>query len=249
MKKNILLLFSGGTIAMAPDPLTGALKPALNPEQLYSMAPKIKDYANIKVEFITDVDSSNMTSREWIKIIQTISSEMNNYDAFVITHGTDTMAETASAISFAFGSTLSKPVIITGSQSPPNNLGTDAIVNLERAILAAISTKQNIVMLSFHDFIFRGTRAKKQSERKLAAFHSPAEYPLGEHMGDSIYWSPIVKTTISNQYLPFFNERVIELSLHSATEATHMLESLLMRKEGGKNTWTSLDITRGRKCT
>src|SRR3990167_2987015 len=140
-KKKILMLFCGGTIAMVKNE-KGALEPGLKPEQLYAMCPKIREHVDIQVKFITDIDSTNMTSAEWLKMIEIIHDNMGQYDAFLLTHGTDTMAETANAIALAFGSTLAKPVIITGSQAAPHELGSDAIANLERAVLAAVSTQR-----------------------------------------------------------------------------------------------------------
>ncbi|MFH1257134.1 MAG: asparaginase [Candidatus Diapherotrites archaeon] len=245
-KTKILLLFCGGTIAMAPDPKTGSLRPALKPEELYSMAPKIRQYADIDVKFITDIDSTNMTSKEWSKIIEAIHDNMESYDAFLLTHGTDTMAETANAIAFAFGCGLKKPVVITGSQAAPHLLGTDAIANLERAVSVAINTTRPEVMISFHDHVFRGTRTQKTSERKLNAFHSPAEHPLAEHMGDTIHWNVEKnpkKEKHESLFLPYFNERVVSISLHAASDAGNITESLLVKSVEQRPkgfVWTSL---------
>ncbi len=244
-KKRILTLFCGGTIAMVRNE-KGALEPGLKPEQLYSMAPKIREYADIEIKFITDIDSTNMTANEWLMIIDAINSNMRDYDAFLITHGTDTMVETANAIALAFGSTLAKPVIITGSQAAPHELGSDATANLERAVLAAITTRRPEVMISFHDYLYRGVRAQKRSERKLGAFDSPAEMPLAEYLGGGMQFNMEENEklqTFSRTFLPYFNEMVIAVSLHAASDAHHISESLLAG-EGDKKVqglvWTSL---------
>jgi L-asparaginase len=244
-KKKILMLFCGGTIAMIKN-AQGSLEPGLKPEQLYSMAPKIKEHADIDVQFITDIDSTNMTSAEWLKMINAINENMYNYDAFLLTHGTDTMAETANAIALAFGSTLAKPVIITGSQAAPHELGSDATTNMERAVLAAITTRRPEVMISFHDNLYRGVRTQKRSERKLDAFSSPVEMPVAEYLGGGIQFliedSERIQT-MSRAFLPFFNEQVIAISLHAASDAQHISETLLSG-EGNKKiqglVWTSL---------
>ena len=232
-KDKICLLFCGGTIAMAPDE-EGALKPALTPEQLYSIAPNIEEYADFDFIFITDIDSSDMGVEEWKKIIDTINKKMDKYDAFVITHGTDTMVNTASAVALAFGRNLKKPVIITGAQAAPHHLGGDARVNLERAVLTATSTKRNEVIISFHDYVFRGPRTQKKSERRLAAFHTPSEPPLGEHMGDKLHWfvdpdqefeAPDVKL------LNYFNPRVVQISIQPAADAEYIMECIFERKK------------------
>ncbi len=214
---------------MAPDPTTGALKPALSPTELFNLAPKIQDFANVEIQFITNIDSSDMTSNEWTQIISTIREKQKNVDAFVITHGTDTMVETGNAIAFAFGNTIEKPIVLTGSQAAPFQLGSDAVVNLERAVRTAITATVPEVYLSFHDFVYRATRAQKISERKLAAFHSPAVPPLAEHMGDDIHWhEPRLKMPC---HKPFFfnefNERVISTSLHAAADAEYLHQILL----------------------
>ena len=244
-KKKILMLFCGGTIAMVKNE-KGAIEPGLKPEQLYAMCPKIREHVDIQVKFITDIDSTNMTSAEWLKMIEIIHDNMGQYDAFLLTHGTDTMAETANAIALAFGSTLAKPVIITGSQAAPHELGSDAIANLERAVLAAVSTQRPEVMISFHDNLYRGVRTQKRSERKLDAFTSPAEVPIAEYLGGGIQFNIEEHErleALSRVFLPYFNERVIAISLHAASDAQHITDRLLA-EEGGKKiqglVWTSL---------
>ena len=123
------MLFCGGTIAMDKGP-KGDLRPALTPEQLYSLVPKLKKFVSLKTKFITDIDSTNMSSKEWLKMIDAIHENQHNFDAIVITHGTDSMADSASAIAHAFGDTLKIPVVMTGSQSAPFELGSDAVPTL-----------------------------------------------------------------------------------------------------------------------
>jgi len=226
--KKICLLFCGGTIAMVPDTKTGALKPALSPNELYALAPKIEKYADVDIVFVTDIDSTNMSVKEWQAMASAIKERIDSYDAFVLTHGTDTIAETACALALAFGRSLKKPVIITGAQASPVLLGSDAVVNMERAILTAINTTLPKVIISFHDHAFLGVRTRKQSERKLAAFHSPAVPPLAEHMGDAIHWLTGMQPNVepAAMYLPFFSQKVITVSLHAASDAKLLIDSL-----------------------
>ncbi|MDO8538241.1 MAG: asparaginase [archaeon] len=234
-KKKICLLFCGGTIAMARKSPDSPLEPTLNSDQLYSMVPKIKQFAEIQVKFVVNRDSSNMVADDWLKMINTIKENMNDFDAFILTHGTDTMAQTANAIAYAFGRTLKKPVIITGSQAEPWALGTDATVNIERAFRTALSTTIPEVMISFHDLVLRGTRTRKSSEKKLAAFHSPAINPLAEHFGSSMHWNinpnPTIEQNTSEKFLPYFSQRVITVSLESGQDAQYVNESLLARSQ------------------
>ncbi|MDP2717618.1 MAG: asparaginase [Candidatus Micrarchaeota archaeon] len=222
VRKKIALIFCGGTIAMAKNEKTGALQPTLNPEQLYALVPKIREHADIRVEYVTNKDSIDLDTDDWKSACNAIQKNMHHVDAFVITHGTDSMVQTACAISFAFGNSLCKPVIMTGSMASPQELGTDAASNIERAIKVALSTARPEVMISFNDTVLCGTRTRKTSE-KLGAYHSPALPPLAEHYGDQIRWHPASSVrTGRDEYLPHFSDNVLTLVLEPAMNAAHL---------------------------
>jgi len=130
-------------------------------------------------EYVPLIDSANSTPALWTMIGQDIMNHYDEYDGFIVLHGTDTMAYTASALSFMFGS-LTKPIIVTGSQVPMNNPTTDARENLINALYIASHYKIPEVCLFFNNKLLRGNRAKKISATSYTAFDSPNFPPLGE---------------------------------------------------------------------
>jgi L-asparaginase len=180
-KAKILLIYTGGTIGMMKDFETGALK-AFNFSKLISKIPELKqlDCDIETISFEKPLDSSNMTSIHWISIANSIKSNYDSFDGFVVLHGSDTMSYTASALSFML-EYLSKPVIITGSQLPIGDIRTDAKENLITAIqIASLQTKNKAVIsevgLYFEYKLYRGNRTTKINAEHFNAFASP-NYP------------------------------------------------------------------------
>ena len=138
-KKKICLIFCGGTISMAKNPETGYLEPAKSAEELLSLVPEIKAIVDLDVIYLFNIPSSNMTPFHWQEIARTIGKNYNDYDGFIITHGTDTMTNTGTALSFALGENLNKPIVLTGSQATPDVIGTDAKFNLTNAFRVGMS--------------------------------------------------------------------------------------------------------------
>lgn len=179
MKKRVCILYTGGTIGMVTTdhgyaPLRGHLQQALEavPELLRPEMPRWDI-----LEFDPLLDSSDITAREWNQIGAAIRDNYDVYDGFVVLHGTDTMAYTASALSFMLEG-LSKPVILTGAQIPIGELRTDARDNLINALLIAAEGVCPEVCLFFGGKLLRGNRATKISSDELWAFDSPNFPPL-----------------------------------------------------------------------
>lgn len=177
-KPNILLIYTGGTIGMIKDTETGALK-AFNFSKIVKNIPELKllDCSIATVSFEVPIDSSNMNVEEWIKMAKIIETNYNDYDGFVVLHGSDTMSYSASALSFMLEN-LGKPVIFTGSQLPIGDLRTDAKENLITAIqVAALQEKGKPVItevcLYFEYKLYRGNRTTKISAEHFNAFVSP----------------------------------------------------------------------------
>lgn len=182
---NILLIYTGGTIGMIKDYKTNALK-VFDFEQIRKKIPELNllDCIIHTISFDDPIDSSNMSPKYWVKIVNTIEDNYNKMDGFVVLSGTDTMSYTASAISFMFEN-LNKPVIFTGSQLPIGDLRTDAKENLITAIqIAAIQEnklpKIGEVCLYFEYKLYRANRTTKVSAEQFDAFSSPNFPPLGE---------------------------------------------------------------------
>jgi L-asparaginase len=177
-KTKILLIFTGGTIAMVRDSKTNTLSPAKTPEQLLSIAPQLQFEFSTDIALIDNIDSTNIQTNHWVKIAECIFRNYDIYDGFVVSHGTDTMAYSASALSFSLQN-LGKPVVFTGSQLPPDHINSDARNNLVNAFRVA-SMDIAEVLIVFGSEIIRGNRASKQSETDFNAFWSPIYPVLGK---------------------------------------------------------------------
>ncbi len=175
---KILIIYTGGTIGMIQDPKTGALQ-AFNFERLTNEVPELSKF-NFEIDtysFDEPIDSSNADINFWLNLSQVIEDEYESYDGFVILHGTDTMAFTASALSFILKG-LSKPVILTGSQLPIGMVRTDGKDNLISAIEIAASRKGDVPIVSevaiyFENELHRGNRTIKLNAAHFNAFSSP----------------------------------------------------------------------------
>lgn len=184
-KSDILLIYTGGTIGMIKDFETGALV-AFNFDDLLKHIPEIKllEHNIDTISFKEPIDSSNMNPEYFVKMANIIEENYDSYDGFVILHGSDTMAYSASALSFMFEN-LNKPIILTGSQLPIGDLRTDAKENLITAIQLA-GLKQNgrpvisEVGLYFEYKLYRGNRSTKINSEHFRAFDSPNYPPLAE---------------------------------------------------------------------
>lgn len=147
-------------------------------DQILNFDPKINEVAELTVRVVDNVDSTDMSPLVWDKLGAAIHEDYHNYEGFVITHGTDTMAYTASALSFSLMD-LGKPVVLTGSQIPGGRIGTDARRNFVNAVRVATMQKAG-VMIVFDVDILLGARATKVSESKLDAFRQLNSSALGE---------------------------------------------------------------------
>ena len=193
MNPKILIIYTGGTIGMIEDPGTRKLMP-FDFDHLIDNVPKIKmlNYEIDHVQFDRPIDSSNMDPSLWGEIAGMIRRAYAAYDGFVVLHGTDTMAYTASALSFMLDN-LNKPVIITGSQLPIGEVRTDGEENLITALQIAAAKRPDCndtgasamvteVAILFENYLWRGNRATKMSADNFNAFRSP-NYPRLAHIG------------------------------------------------------------------
>ena len=184
---KILLIYTGGTIGMNRNPHTGALEP-FDFEHLLSRVPELTQLPTqiATYQFDPPIDSSDMSPMMWTELVHVISDRYDQYDGFVVLHGTDTMSYTASALSFMLQN-LGKPVILTGSQLPIGQLRTDGKENLITSIEIAAERRQDgtarvpEVCIYFNGHLMRGNRTTKQSADAFNAFES-FNYP---HLADA----------------------------------------------------------------
>ena len=192
MKTKILLIYTGGTIGMVKDPETESLVP-LNFNELTKQVPELKgfDCQLDSFEFETPIDSSNVNPKFWVDLVNVIEKNYSNYDGFVILHGTDTMAHTASALSFMIQN-IDKPIILTGSQLPIGTIRTDGKENLITSIEIAMDKAKggsiiNEVCVCFGNHLYRGNRISKVNAEYFNAFSSE-NYPILAEIGINIHY-------------------------------------------------------------
>lgn len=183
-RPRILIIYTGGTIGMIEDQKTKALRP-FDFSHLMENVPKVKmlDYDIDNFQFHPPIDSSDMSIAHWQQMARIIDGNYSRYDGFVVLHGTDTMAYTASALSFMLEG-LDKPIIITGSQLPIGEVRTDGEENLITALQIAAATDADggpmvrEVAILFDNYLWRGSRSSKRSADNFNAFQSHNYPPL-----------------------------------------------------------------------
>lgn len=249
---KVLLIYTGGTIGMGHNPDTGALEP-LNFDHLLSNFP---EFALLPTEvdtyqFTPPIDSSDMSLRRWAQLVRIIADNYEAYDGFVVLHGTDTMAYTASALSFMLEN-LTKPVILTGSQLPIGQLRTDGKENLLTSIELAAAFGEDgrpmvpEVCIYFSGRLLRGNRSTKESADGFNAFNS-FNYPHLCEAGVEFQFNPhyILKPDYSKPMIPHtaMDPNVVVFSLFPGIQENvvrHMFEApelrgIVMRSFGSGN--------------
>lgn len=250
---KILIIYTGGTIGMVNDPDNGVLVP-FNFEQIKQNVPELSRLGyHLEVHsFNPLIDSSNMDPEIWKTLAQLIYKSYDDYDGFVILHGSDTMAFTASALSFMLEN-LSKPVVLTGSQLPIGQIRTDAKENLITALEIA-ATKKNgralvpEVCIYFDAQLFRGNRAIKYNIEKFEAFRSP-NYSVLAEAGVNLQFHENYILDVSNEKLTLhtdFNSNIGVLKLYpgitpqavkAITESE--VDAIILETFGSGNTTTA----------
>lgn len=219
-----------------------AVEPAKNLDEILNMLPRMDELADIEMDILENKDSANITPDDRTRLAMYIYKKHDDYDAFVITHGTNTMANTASALSLAFGDWLQKPVIITWSQLPLSVYGNDARFNFENAIKTAVeAAEENIaeVMITFNHVVLRWSRSMKVSESAFDAFASPAFPVLWDITATGIHFSHLARRADPNKKLeinPHFNNNILSMDI-TPWLSPHLLEDFIL---SGKCKWIIL---------
>ncbi|MBR1401557.1 MAG: type I asparaginase [Prevotella sp.] len=249
---QVLLIYTGGTIGMGQNPKTGALEP-LDFNHLISQIP---EFSSIKTgievyQFTPPIDSSDMNPSLWAQLVKIISDKYDQYDGFVILHGTDTMAFTASALSYMLEN-LTKPVILTGSQLPIGQLRTDGKENLVTSIEIAAAHHEDgtpivpEVCIYFSGRLLRGNRSTKMNADGFNAFDS-FNYPHLADAGVSIVYHEeyILRPDYNRPMTPYYatDPNVVVFTLFPGIQdhiVRHMLEApelrgIVMRTYGSGN--------------
>lgn len=184
-KGKVLVIYTGGTFGMVYDEASGVLQP-YDFQNILQYFPEVKKL-QLDISFVSlkkIIDSSNIELSNWQELAEIINKNYEIFDGFIIIHGTDTMAYSASALSFMFNN-LNKPIIFTGAQLPVSEVRSDARDNFITALEIASSKQKNEasikeVCIYFNNFLLRGNRAKKVESAHFDAFESPNYPPLAE---------------------------------------------------------------------
>ena len=218
-----MLIGTGGTIASARG--ESGLAPALSPEALLGGLPGVGRACAIRCLPLFQLDSTNLRPEHWLAMAEAVRTNWTDYDGFVVTHGTDTMAYTAAALSYLIQGSP-KPIVLTGGQKPMGAETTDARRNLRDALAVACSAARGVV-LAFDGKLILGTRAHKSFSRSFDAFAS-VNYPLlgAVREGRAVtYLTPPAEP--GPRFCGALNPRVALMKLipgASARTAAHLLE-------------------------
>jgi glutamyl-tRNA(Gln) amidotransferase subunit D len=227
------ILSTGGTIASKVDYRTGAVNPALTAQDLYDTVPELKNHANVRAKVIMSVLSENIRPSDWTKIAKSVASEIRGEtDGVVIAHGTDTLAVTSAALSFALQN-LPVPVVLVGSQRSSDRPSSDAAMNLIGAINLATKADAAEVFLQMHAetgdsylHAHRGTRARKFHTSRRDAFQSVNEYPIFKVIETKVeeLRTPLLRRNKDRKLIlkPKFEEKVALLKTSPGIEGTHI---------------------------
>ncbi len=223
-KSAILLIYTGGTIGMKEDPSVQALRP-FNFSQILEEVPELGKFAYRIDSHTFDplIDSSDVEPSMWLAIAGLIEEKYDDYDGFVILHGTDTMGYSASALSFMIEG-LTKPVIFTGSQLPigtPRTDGKEGFISSVEIAAAKDSEGHALVpevCICFDNILMRGNRTSKVNAEHFRAFQSPNCPPLGEAGITINYNTALIRKPASWDTRPVFHKdldtRVSILKMH-----------------------------------
>ena len=159
------------------------VQPAGDVSEIFDLVPRIKLYADIDLRILSNVDSTNVVPDDWTSIAKFLVENREEYDGFIVAHGTNTMAYSASAVALALWKDFWKPIVFTGSQLPLTVWGNDWAFNLENSVKVinkAVEDGVNECMIVFNDVILKSWRSVKISESSFRAFESPSYQHLWE---------------------------------------------------------------------
>lgn len=208
--KKVLMIGTGGTIASKQT--ENGLAPGLSSEDILSYIPQVKELCHVDTLQVCNIDSTNVTPQHWTMLSQTIETYYEQYDGFVICHGTDTLAYTAAALSYMIQHSA-KPIVITGAQKPINADATDARTNLLDSFIYAVDEESQDVNIVFNGKVIVGTRAKKERAKSYNAFSS-INFP----------YPAVIQDQKVIRYIPFAPHRERVKFFHKLCDSVYVLK-------------------------
>lgn len=237
---------TGGTIVSLPNE-HGALEPAKDPGQLLEKVPHLMDEADIKLFPLMNEDSTELEPDNWVKMARFVAEQQDNFDGVLFTHGTDTIAWSASAVQFMLGRGIRIPVVFTGAQLPIVEARTDAVINLEDSVATLVAARKrriNEVMIVADRQVFRGVRSLKVSESDFDFVGSPAHPALAKSTSNGIEFNgrvdvstvPQPSSVMYQEPLPVTNPMVdLERDILAIDLMPHYTEEFLRKLLVGKD--------------
>jgi L-asparaginase len=230
-RSKIAVLYVGGSIGMVMNQKTGRIEPMESLSMIHKAIPEMQREVSLDFYSIDNVGSSEVTPQHWITISEKVRELYNDYEGFVVIHGTNTMTYTAAALSFALQN-LSKPVVLTGALLPLNDIAGDGRMNLIFAIRAAqLDLAEVCVVLG--PKVIRGTRAKKVDESLLQTFDSP-RFPALADFSTEVHLHPwrIVRRKRTLECKPTFDSNVVVVTLTPGIPQSY-LDAIIAAKPSG----------------
>ena len=230
-RPRIAVLYVGGSIGMVSNVATGRIEPIESLVEIHRFIPELQRDVSLDFHSIANLGSSEVTPTHWAQIAEKIQSLYDERDGFVVIHGTNTMSYTASALSFALQN-LSKPIVLTGSLKPIDDLGSDARMNLTYAIeTALLDIAEVCIVLGPH--VLRGNRAKKADQSMIETFQSPKYPDLAEfNVTTKLYPSRIVRRKRTLSVHTTFDPNIVSIMLHPGMPQMYF-DALLAAKPHG----------------
>lgn len=230
-RAKVAILYVGGSIGMVVNQKTGRIEPMESLSLIHRAIPELQKEVSLQFYSLSNVGSSEVTTQDWVEIAEKIRSLYDQFEGFVVIHGTNTMAYTAAALSFALQG-LSKPVILTGALLPINELAGDGRMNLIFAVRAAqLDIAEVCVVLG--PKVLRGCRAKKVDESLLQTFDSPRFPPLADFStGVRLHPWRMVRRKRTLVARPSFDPNVVLLTLTPGITAAYLDAILQSRPHG-----------------
>ncbi|MDD5074481.1 MAG: asparaginase [Candidatus Peribacteraceae bacterium] len=230
-RSRIALLYVGGSIGMKMNRKTGRIEPIESLNEIHRFLPELQREVALKFYSLSNVGSSEVTQRDWEEIARTIERLYDDFDGFVVVHGTNTMSYTAAALSFVLQG-LSKPIVLTGALLPINDIAGDGRMNLVSAIRAA-GLDLAEVCVALGSRVLRGNRAKKVDQSLFETFDTTripplAEFNVGVHLG----LHRLVRRRRQLVCKPTFDPKVAVVTLHPALELDFLDAILATRPHG-----------------
>jgi L-asparaginase len=230
-RTKIAILYVGGSIGMIVNQKTGRIEPMESLAVIHRTVPELQREVSLEFFYISNVGSSDVTPDHWVSIAQKIEELYDDFEGFVVVHGTNTMTYTAAALSFALQN-LRKPVVLTGALLPINDIAGDGRMNMIFAIRAAQLDIAE-VCICLGPRVIRGTRAKKVDESLLQTFDSPRFPPLADFSSE-IHLHPwrTVRRKRTLLCRPSFDSQVVVVTLTPGIRREY-LDAILQSKPHG----------------